>query len=158
MIVITTEIGRPSSSTAIGNPQLFSSLRSGLRCGDCSFLRRHYSIMRRRFVCDARRVALGLLQSFVQVCNLARQCVDLLPLRGNGLVERLDRLVLKRQPRLQSVNAIAECLLVTHRKPVQSVAHATHDRARHGRQRQSIRRASGSAPPARLPDISGCRP
>jgi hypothetical protein len=51
--------------------------------------------MRRRFVGGARRLGFRLRQPFAQGNHLARQRVDLEPLRGNGLVQRFDGLVLE---------------------------------------------------------------
>src|SRR5664279_1961972 len=93
-----------------------SFLSSGL--GDRSCALSPSSIMRRRFVAGALRMSLGLLQALAQVRDLARQRVDLEPLRGDGLVQRLDGLVLKHQPGFERVDAVAERLHLTHRNPV----------------------------------------
>src|SRR6266403_2429015 len=107
------------------------------------------SIMRRRFVGGAGRMRLGLAQALAQVGNLARQRVDLEPLRGDGLVQRLDGFVLKRQPHFEYVDPVAERLHITHRNPAPSGAPASRGRARRGRRTQNIRRASGSRLPER---------
>src|SRR6266704_293436 len=57
--------------------------------------------MRRRFVGGAGRMSLGLAQALAEVGHLPRQRVDLEPLRGYGLVQRVDGLVLKRQPHIE---------------------------------------------------------
>ena len=115
-------------------------------------------VMRRRLVGGAGGVVLRLLQPFVQARDLPRQCVDLLPLRGYGVVQRLDGFVLERQPDFKRVDAVAEHFRLTHLNHVPFGVPASRGRARRGRQRQSIRRASGSPLPARLRGISGCRP
>ena len=63
--------------------------------------------MRRAFVDGARRMALGILQSFFQFGELARQRIDLLPLVRDGPVQRLNGLVLERQPHFQRIDAFA---------------------------------------------------
>src|SRR6202043_3823434 len=73
-----------------------------------------FSIMRRRFVGGVRRVSLCFLQPLAQGCDLARQRVDLEPLRGDGLVQRLDGLVLKHQPGFERIDTVAERIHVTH--------------------------------------------
>src|SRR6266702_5914115 len=110
--------------------------------------------MRRALVCGARRIRFGLLQPLAELRELPRQRVDLLPLRGDGLVQRLDGLVLIGQARLQRVDAFAQRLdLICHgRAPYPALAN--RGRARRARRTRSIRRASGSAPPALLPDTS----
>ena len=50
----------------------------------------------------------GLQQAFAQGSNLAGQRVDLQPLLGDRLVQRLDGLILKHQPGLKRVNALEE--------------------------------------------------
>src|SRR5450755_2649308 len=45
------------------------------------------------------------------------QRIDLLPLRGDGVVQRLDGFVLKRQSRFEHIDALAERLHVIHRNP-----------------------------------------
>ena len=52
-------------------------------------------------------MALGILQPLFQLRELARQRVDLLPLIGDGPVQRLDGLVLERQPHFQRVDSFA---------------------------------------------------
>ena len=73
------------------------------------------SIMRRWFVRAAlAHGALGLLHTIGEVCHLPRQRVDLLPLSGNGLVERLDGFILIGEARLQRIYASAKRVVVTH--------------------------------------------
>src|SRR6476469_9128535 len=64
--------------------------------------------MRRTLIGGSRRIRLGLLQPLAEFCDPPRQRVDLLPLRGDGLVQRLDRVVLIGEPRLQRVDALVE--------------------------------------------------
>src|SRR6478735_6975760 len=114
--------------------------------------------MRRTLIGGSRRIRLGLLQPLAEFCDPPRQRVDLLPLCGDGLVQRLDRVVLIGEPRLQRVDALAQTLdlirhgLAPYLVPASS-ARANRGRARRARRTRSIRRASGSAPPAPLPDI-----
>src|SRR3954463_4800491 len=114
--------------------------------------------MRRTLIGGSRRIRLGLLQSLAELCDSPRQRVDLLPLCGDGLVQRLDRVVLIGEARLQRVDALAERLDLIRHVPrpylvrANQVA-ANHGRARRARRTRSIRRASGSPPPAPLPDI-----
>src|SRR5258708_636104 len=100
----------------------------------------------------------AVVDAVMQRQYLARQRVDLQRLLGDGLVQRLYGFVLKHQLRLERIDAVAERLIVTHRIAVPLAAPADPGRARRARRTQNIRRASGSRPPARLPDISGCRP
>src|SRR5882757_11300449 len=110
-------------------------------------------VMRRRFVGDVGRMSLGRLQAVAQSGKLTRQRIDLLPLLGDGLVQRFDDLVLEHQPGLERVDTVAQRFGVTHRNAFSLPVPASRGRARRGRQTQSIRRASGSRLAARLPDI-----
>src|SRR5258708_20859932 len=67
-------------------------------------------VMRRRFIGVAGRLSLALPQAFAQALHPACQRLDLLPLRGDGFVQRLDGAVLKRQPCFEQVDAVAERL------------------------------------------------
>lgn len=50
---------------------------------------------RRRFVRAARAgFHLGVMKAIAQICHLAREGVDLFPLRGDGLVQGVDGLIL----------------------------------------------------------------
>ena len=102
--------------------------------------------MRRALVGGARRIGLGLLQPLAELRELPRQRVDLLPLRGDGLVQRLDGLVLIGEARLQRVDALGERLvsLIACASCPFGAARAGHGRARRARRTRSIRRASGS--------------
>src|SRR6476661_8108164 len=73
----------------------FARLRSRMRRP------RHYSIMRRRFVGRRRCVGLGFLEALTDACDLTRQDLDLAPLRGDGLVQGLDGIILKHQAYLE---------------------------------------------------------
>ena len=62
--------------------------------------------MRRWFVGSARRPRLGFPQPLAETSELARQRIDLLPLCGNGLVQRLEGVVEERQPGFQRIDAV----------------------------------------------------
>ena len=64
--------------------------------------------MRRRLVRRPRCVGFGLPQAIVQIGELAGERIDLMPLRGDGLVEGFDGDVLKRQSGFKRIDAIAE--------------------------------------------------
>jgi hypothetical protein len=70
--------------------------------------------MRRRLVRRARRVAFGFLKPLLQSSDLARQPVDLNPLRGDRLVQRLDGHILIGQPHFQRVDALVQCVDIIH--------------------------------------------
>src|SRR5947207_14119709 len=71
--------------------------------------------LRRPFFAGARRLGLGLLQPLAQADDLALEHVDPVPLLGDGLVQRLDGDVLKRHPRFEHIDAVAESLDLIHR-------------------------------------------
>src|SRR4030081_3523460 len=93
-----------------GAPLLRRSLlsRRGLRCAGEAAFGSAFSIMRRRFVGRAGGVSLGLLDPLAQAHELSGQRIDLAPLFGDGLVQRLDGFVLKHQAGLQGVDALAK--------------------------------------------------
>ena len=65
------------------------------------------SVMRWRFVRRTSRIAFGVLQALFQFTQLTRHRINLLPLRRDRLVQRLDGLVLIGQAHFQSVDALA---------------------------------------------------
>ena len=64
--------------------------------------------MRRRVVARRRRVGLGFPEALTEACDLTRQPIDLVPLSGDGLVQRFDGVVLKHQAGFEPIDAVAE--------------------------------------------------
>src|SRR5262249_14565241 len=108
------------------------------------------------FVCWSG-IGLGLAQSLVQFSDLAYQRIDLLPLRRDGLVQRLDSFILIHQPRFERIDAVAK-LLLTHQAGAPLHAREGRGQGQRARRKQSSRRANGFPPPVSVPDISGSRP
>src|SRR5205085_10593920 len=71
--------------------------------------------MRWRLVGRCLPVAAGFFEPVAEQQDLPLQCVDLTPLRGDGLVQGLDGVVLEHDARFQRVDPFVEFL--THRSP-----------------------------------------
>jgi len=59
-------------------------------------------------------MAFSFPQALFQFSDLPRQPVDLNPLRGDRLVQRLDGYVLICQAHLQRVDPLVQCVDITH--------------------------------------------
>ena len=64
--------------------------------------------MRRPLIDGTGALGFGFLKAFVEAGKLPRQGINFLPLRRDGLVQRLDGVVLERQTGFQRVEAFAE--------------------------------------------------
>ena len=75
----------------------------------------------------ARRIRLGFLKPLAELRDLPRQRVNQLPLRGDGLVQRFDGVVLIGDARLQRVDALAQTLDLIRHGRAPCPVHASHD-------------------------------
>src|SRR5579872_1335807 len=100
---------------------------------------RPHSIMWWRFVWGPRQLRFGFSEAFGKSGELARHRVDLGPLLGDGFVQGLDRIVLKRHAHFKSVNAIGKSLRIRSVKVVHCSHFPFHVPASHGRARRACR-------------------